>query len=112
MKLDREIPKFYHCTLQKNGWRIHEKGLLRGPDGCVYLAETMNDSAKFLLIRGAKVPDLLFVEVDGSKLDPEKLHYSNDHSTAFFGCEAFYYDGDIPARVVRGHMFTAEAAHE
>jgi hypothetical protein len=98
--------------MQNNGWRIHEKGLKRGPDGCVYLAETMNDSAKFLLIRGAKVPDLLFVEIDAACLDKEKLNYSNDHSVSFFGCEAFSYDADIPARFCRGHMFTAtEAAH-
>lgn len=108
--LDREIPKFWHCTLRKNAHKIYEKGLLRGPDGCVYLAETMNDSAKFLLIRGARVDELLFVEVDAAVLNKSKLSYSLDHSVDFFGCEAFSYMGDIAASHVRFNMYTAEAA--
>lgn len=108
MSLDREIPKFYHATLQNNRGKIYKSGLKRGPDGCVYLAETMNDSAKFLLIRGIPLSDMMFIEIDAVSLDKSKLHYSCDHSVEFFGCEAFCYDDDIPARFVRGHMFKAK----
>lgn len=82
---------YYHATPSENLESILSGGLLKGIDGCVYLAETVEDSAKFLIIRGYK--NISVVEV---LLEEDLIDESFDHSNSFFKCRAYVYYDDIP----------------
>lgn len=45
---------FYHATNAKNANSIIGRGILKGYDGFVYLAETQEDALKFICFRGYK----------------------------------------------------------
>lgn len=85
------MKKFYHATPYENLYSIIEKGILKGSDGIVYLAETPKDAAKFVAIRGCR--DILVICVS---LNESKVHETFDHSEMFFKCKAFGYENDIP----------------
>ena len=88
------MKQFYHATDYDNIGSIMNQGILASkPEGLVYLAETAEDAAKFLLVRGHCKIVSVKVEI------PEELEHNIsetfDHSYAFFKCRAFAYDGDI-----------------
>jgi RNA:NAD 2'-phosphotransferase (TPT1/KptA family) len=97
MEDDIKVRKLYHCTLKNNMDSIQDEGINRSCDGVVYLADSADNSAKFLVIRGFSPENLVSFEVDVDELDRSKLDYSYDHNEAFFGCKAYVYADDISA---------------
>jgi RNA:NAD 2'-phosphotransferase (TPT1/KptA family) len=87
--------KLYHCTERKNLTNIMNEGIKKGYDGVVYLADSANNSAKFLVVRGIKIENLIAFEIDTKKLNAKKLGFSYDHNENFFGCKAYMYADDI-----------------
>ena len=108
----------WHATFASTIESINEKGLLPGPDGCVYLAgPTFAHAAQFLAYR-QDIERYDEVEMNGSKfrvpvpyedqivyglqvirglLNPALLHPSGDHNPEFFeeNTESYYYEGLI-----------------
>ena len=84
--------KYYHATRIFNIPSIYEKGLLKGIDGGIYLADTPTNASKFLLVRGITDFAILPLEIE----DTENIEESYDHSESFFGCKAWLYCNDIP----------------
>ena len=108
----------WHATFASTIESINEKGLLPGPDGCVYLAgPTFAHAAQFLQFR-QDIERFDEVEVNGSKfrvpvpyeeqiiygfkidtdaLNPFLLHPSHDHNPDFFqeDTKSFWYEAAI-----------------
>lgn len=89
------VKTFYHCTVEGNLGGILNDGLKPGCDGYVYLASNPIDSAKFILIRGVPLEDIVVIGIPRNLLDETKLDISEDHSINFFNCEAYTYKGTI-----------------
>ena len=115
----------WHATFASTIESINEKGLLPGPDGCVYLAgPTFAHAAQFLQFRqdierydevnhgGSqfRVPvpyenQIVYgLQIIRGLLNPALLHPSGDHNPEFFeeNTDSYYYDGlietgDVPA---------------
>ena len=94
--------KMYHATNIENLSSILEKGILRGFDGIVYLAEKPEYAARFLKVRLVK--EILVIEVD---VPEEKIEEQFDHNEKFFGCKAFGYPEDIPVEMI-GDLYKFE----
>lgn len=84
------LKKYYHATPFENLESILTKGILRGNDGVVYLAEKPHEAARFVAIRGCKKILTIEVEVEESMVEE-----SFDHSELFFKCKAYTYPQDI-----------------
>jgi len=85
---------FYHATSYDNLMPILKDGILaRNAERLVYMAETAEDAAKFLWIRG--VPKILCVKVKIPKSMEHNIMETFDHSYNFFKCRSFGYSGDI-----------------
>ena len=87
----KSIPYFYHATSEDGFSAIMREGVK--VNGGVYLADSFQNAAKFLLIRG--VNPIYVIKISGKKLDKNLLSESFDHSESFFKCKAYVYDGDI-----------------
>lgn len=96
----KKIKKFYHATLKSNLSDILFEGIRPSNDGLIYLTETAQDSAKFLLVRNCKIEDIVSIEIDAKYLDFDCLSISSDHSVVFFGCEAYCYSKNIPSDIL------------
>ena len=84
------LKSYYHATPFENLNSIFKKGITRGIDGVVYLAEKPEEAARFVAIRG--FDKILVIEVE---LEDDMVEESFDHSQAFFKCRAFMYPHDI-----------------
>ena len=84
------MKKFYHATPFPNLGGILAKGILKGCDGVVYLAETSDAACKFIAIRCFE--PILVVEAE---LDEALVEESFDHNFAFFKERAWVYPKDI-----------------
>lgn len=83
--------KLYHATKYENLISILDKhAILKGCDGVVYLADSPDNAAKFVAIRGVK--DILVIEVF---LEEERVEESFDHNQNFFKCKAYMFHDDI-----------------
>ena len=91
-----DLKKFYHATKFENLVSILEKGIHRGADGVVYLADSPKAALKFVCLRGWD--PILVAEVELNKAEVEE---SFDHSFAFFKERAWAYPKDIPASAVK-----------
>lgn len=88
------MKQFYHATDFANLESIFLDGILaKNPEGLVYLAETAEDAAKFVLLRG--YTHILAVKVEIPDELEANISESFDHSQKFFKCRAFAYSGDI-----------------
>ena len=97
--------KYYHATTEQAGKGIIADGVIKtGFDGVVYLADSVNNACKFLLIRFVSDPIVIF-EIDN--LDESKVEESYDHSEAFFKCKAWMYPEDIPVTLIT-NVYTVE----
>lgn len=95
----KSIPYFYHATSEDGFYAIMREGVK--VVGGVYLADSYQNAAKFLLIRG--VNPIYVIKISGKKLDKAKLSESFDHSESFFKCKAYVYDGDVtPNKILMG----------
>ena len=93
MKIENKI---YHATLKENADSIWMYGIKPGKDGMIYLADSINGAASFLMFRGAELEDILVLEIDPEALDERKLGYGTDHNPNFFeGVEVYVYVGEI-----------------
>lgn len=92
-----KIPeRLYHATIKDRADSIWMHGLRQGRDGFVYLADTINGAASFLVVRGARLEDIVVFEIDPESLDVKLLSYGTDHNPDFFkGIEVFAYMGEI-----------------
>lgn len=81
---------YYHATPYRNLESILDQGIFKGCDGVVYLADTKENAAKFIAIRGCF--DILVCEV---QLNEANVEESFDHSETFFKCKAYIYNEDI-----------------
>lgn len=81
---------YYHATPMENYDSIYEKGILRGWDAVIYLAEEPEEAARFVAIRGYK--EILVCKV---YLDENLVEESFDHNENFFKCRAYTYPLDI-----------------
>lgn len=84
------LKSYYHATPFENIGPIFDKGILKGVDGVVYLAEKPEEAARFVAIRGCK--KILVIEVE---LEDYLVEESFDHSEKFFKCKAYQYPFDI-----------------
>lgn len=83
--------KFYHAATPEIMKKIVDSGVIRRSwDGVVYLCDNAVDAVKFVAIRGAKIVQVIEVE-----LDKNEVKESVDHCEAFFGCKAYTYGDDI-----------------
>lgn len=73
---------YYHATPFNNLASIHDRGLLRGSEGVIYLADTPKDAAKFIAIRGYR--EILICQVT---LDEDLVQESFDHNENFSNVE-------------------------
>lgn len=86
------IKTMYHATRMENLDSILEQGILPSRiDGIVYLTETPEDAAKFLLIR--LVDPILVLKINVEETD---LIETFDHSEVFFKCRCFGCTKPIP----------------
>lgn len=93
--IPKEIKKFYHCTTQEKMIDILCEGLKTGCDGVVYLADSPENAAKFIAIRGVPIEDLRVITISRDDLKEELLDYSYDHSESFFKCKGYQYSEKI-----------------
>jgi hypothetical protein len=100
-KVDKAIRRMYHCTVIENMYNIKVEGLQRGMEGVIYLAEKPEDAAKFLAVRGIAPERMRIIEIHRRHFDEGFLEESTDHSERFFGCKAYMYGKDIPAKIIR-----------
>ena len=84
------LKSYYHATPFENIGSIFKKGILKGHDGVIYLAEKPEEAARFVAIRGYK--KILVVEVE---IEENMVTESFDHSETFFRCRAFAYPENI-----------------
>ena len=91
--------KLYHSTKVENLDNILVNGLKTGCDGCIYFADSIQNSLKFVLIRGIPLDETVTIEVDIKDLDSKLIDFSYDHSESFFGCKAYLYTSAIPVEV-------------
>ena len=98
--------KYYHATTAAAAESIIADGKIKtGFDGVVYLGDSINNAAKFLLIRFTPGSEIIIFEIEG--LDESKIEESFDHSEAFFKCKAWMYPEDIPTTLVT-NVYTVE----
>ena len=95
------LKSYYHATPFENLNSILRTGIKKGCDGVVYLAETPEEAARFVAIRGCS--KILAVEV---LLEEEMVEESFDHSQLFFRCRAFAYPEDISVEEFGGNVKT------
>ena len=88
----------YHATDMKNLDSILDKGILRGVDSLVFLAETPEDALKFVAIR--LIRSILVCEV---YVEDSLVEETFEHSERFFKCKAYGYSGDIPVEDINGY---------
>lgn len=100
-KVDKSIRRMYHCTLIDNMYSIKTEGLKRGMDGVIYLTEKPEDAAKFLAARMIAPERMRIIEIHRRHFDEGFLEESTDHSERFFGCKAYMYGKDVPAKIIR-----------
>lgn len=94
-----KIKTFYHATSKANLGTIIQDGIKKGKvEKVVYLADSSQNAAKFLAVRGMK--EIIVFPIDASKLDKKELEESFDHSYDFFKCRAYLYYGDIPVEAI------------
>jgi RNA:NAD 2'-phosphotransferase (TPT1/KptA family) len=90
-----KIDYFYHATTKENLYKILSHGIKKDKlEKVVYLADSYENAARFLAIRG-HMGNIVVFKIDASKLDKELLEESFDHSYDFFKCRAYVYNGDI-----------------
>ena len=97
------LKSYYHATPFENLNSIFKKGITRGIDGVVYLAETSEDAVKFIAIRGHK--KILVIEVE---VEDDMVEESFDHSESFFKCKAYYYPNNISVNEFGDNIKTYE----
>ena len=90
---------YYHATPMENYDSIHEKGILRGCDRVIYLAEEPEEAARFVAIRGYK--EILVCKV---YIDENLVEESFDHNENFFKCKAYTYPQDISRYSIRNYL--------
>ena len=91
------IKYLYHATPYSNLGQILSQGITPYGEG-IYLADSYQNAAKFLLLRSSKV---LVFKIKASKLDKKQLQESFDHSYNFFQCRAYIYtSGIIPTNIL------------
>ena len=102
----KDIKYFYHATLKDNLYSIMKDGIKKDHlYGGVFLADSSQNAAKFLIIRGIK--DIIVFKIDASKLNKNKLEESYDHSREFFKCRAYiYFDNIKPNAIDMNHIIT------
>lgn len=84
---------YYHATSLENMKSILEHGLKPSDAGCVYLADSPENAAKFISCR----MDMgVIFSFDISKADEQFIEETFNHSEEFFKCKAFGYFGAIP----------------
>jgi len=94
-----KIKTFYHATSKSNLGNIMQDGIKKGKiEKVVYLADSSQNAAKFLAVRGMK--EIIVFPIDASKLDRKELEESFDHSYDFFKCRAYLYYGDVPEEAI------------
>ena len=78
--------KFYHAAPRETMENIVGEGRIRKSwDGEVYLCKKLEDSCKFLVIRGMRKVSV--IEVD---IDKNRVRESHDHSEAFSSVKHTY----------------------
>lgn len=86
---------YYHATKPENLGSILSNGLRPSWDGLVYLADSVENAAKFgFFANDGK--EVMIYTVKTFKADESKLEEVHDHSEQFFGCKAYGYNGAIP----------------
>lgn len=94
---EEPLPNFeylYHATTEENFGSIMVEGIKAGFEGGVYLADSYQNAAKFLVFRRGTI---YIFQIIMSKLKRSKLQESFDHDEDFFKCKAYFYNGSIPA---------------
>lgn len=91
---------YYHATAPENLFSILTEGIHKGTDGFVYLADSYENAAKFVAVRGCNT-HILSIEV---LLDEKLVEESFDHSFMFFKCRAYTYSDDIAIEHLTGNI--------
>lgn len=105
---------YYHGTSPQNYASIVCNGINASWDGFVYLADSVENAARFAAFKSDNTSDfdVIVFAVKVRKKDESKIFESADHNERFWGCKAFVYDGSIPKEMVGAcHKvhFTAKA---
>jgi hypothetical protein len=89
------MKSYYHATAPENTGSILANGLRPSQDGFVYLADSIENAAKFgFFANDGKEVSIFTVKI--LKADDSKLEEVYDHNEQFFGCKAYGYNGAIP----------------
>lgn len=98
-ELINDAKYYWHATSMDNLGSIMSNGIKKDRmEGVVYLADSAQNAAKFLVVRGIK--EIVSLRISAKKLDPSKLSESFDHVQSFFECKAYIYEGDIPESAI------------
>lgn len=96
---------YYHATKPENGGSILTHGLLPSSDGYVYLADSIENAARFLCLN---CHEILVFSVHINKNEETNIEETFDHSEKFFKCKAYGYRGTIPPQKI-GRIYTLES---
>lgn len=97
----KKIKYFYHATFKDNLSSIMINGIKKdNVYGGVFLADSSQNAAKFLMFRVHNLSDIIVFKMDASKLNKTKLEESYDHSYEFFKCRAYIYFDNIKPNAI------------
>lgn len=92
------MPYFYHATSVENFESILSDGEIKvGFDGIIYLAESKEDSLKFIALRSFGEP-IIVLELEVP--DSTKIEETFDHSYSFFKCRSYGYPENISSNCI------------
>lgn len=97
----KKIKYFYHATFKDNLSSIMINGIKKdNVYGGVFLADSSQNAAKFLMFRVHNLSDIIVFKINASKLNKTKLEESYDHSYEFFKCRAYIYFDNIKPNAI------------
>ena len=91
---------YYHATRKENVFSIKTEGLKAGPDGFVYLSDTVDGAITFMRIR---MIEGLYAVIP-VYLEEEDIQEGTDHNRDIIKANSFVYEGDIAPENVEHNL--------